>query len=692
MDNMVEVPLVTVTRDDEAAAVSLVQQARDAGMMNRAGGFRLPPVDKNYAEDEDVKRRITEQLNPLVTWVRLDRMTLEAEWRAIMRMEWQVHDEGRKYIGRSNSYLPIFARINQTLVSALSRGLFPSDEYMDVLDRSAQPDLDKAKATKAYLQWEFERVGQVRRKIKPFLRSLSAFGNAPLKFWYAKESVDVGRRVRTDTGVVPRFQPTVMHEGLRVSPRNLFNWYVYPYTAESLDEAVCVFEDINVPQSYIDEMVARKKYLNGDAASRAEEPTTHQTNESVRLTSLLGLSTQQASPMQGNQLGRIRTLTECWTYLKLPRSAYMEGENPDDAVPVQVLLAGTVPVVVRRNPFWHQRPPYLFGRLNTQPGLIYGYGNGRMARSLQYMTNDFANQTLDTASLNLNPITIRNPAYFSGPLRPLSPGVVWDTSDVKEAVRFESPDLQVIDAGLNMINWLESQGFDLSGAPPAIQGSSAGGTAKTATGAQILQHNAMQPLQDVVEDIEWDVMTPLMYGTWVNAQQYRDDGVMTMVAGQPVKIDPEMLMIDPEMRYMASSQSVNQMQRAQQLMAYFRDMLLPSIPILAQQGIMVNPLSLNKRVLADGMGFRIPPDLFVQMPMMPGAPSPMNMNANNPTGMDPDAMQAQENMMQSAAAQANGIPDPSAVGMEPGEDGAFQDVRDDANMQAAMMGGSNGKF
>src|SRR5678810_1406152 len=127
MDNLVEVPLVNVTRDEEAAAVSMAQMA---SMVAQGGKPRLPPVDQNYAEDPDVKRCIAESLYPLITWVRLDRMTLESEWRAIMRMEWQVHDEGRKYIGRSNSYLPIFARINQTLVSALSRGLFPSDEYM----------------------------------------------------------------------------------------------------------------------------------------------------------------------------------------------------------------------------------------------------------------------------------------------------------------------------------------------------------------------------------------------------------------------------------------------------------------------------------------------------------------------------------------------------------------------------------
>lgn len=690
MDRHIEVPLVTLTKDQEAAGE--VQGLSMADMARQGAQFRLPPVDKNYAEHPDVKRQVAQSLSPTVDWVRRDRMTLESEWRAIMRMEWQVHDEGRKYVGRSNSYLPIFARINQTLVSSLSRGLFPSDEYMDVSDRSASPDLDKAKATKTYLQWEFERVGQVRRKIKPFLRSLSSFGNAPLKFWYAKDVREEGRRVKTDAGLAPQFQPMARMEGLRVSPRNLFNWYVYPYTAESLDEAVLVFEDINMPQQFIEELVARGQFLNGADALRAPEPDTHQTNESVRLTSLLGLSTSQASPMQGTQLGATRTLTECWTFLKLPRDAYMSGENPDDAVPVKVVLAGIVPVEVRRNPFWHQRAPYLFGRLNAQAGLIYGYGNGRMARSLQYMTNDFANQTLDTASLNLNPITIVNPSYMAGPLRPLSPGVTWYMTDVKEGVRFESPDLGVIDGGLQMVNWLQGLTMDLSGAPPAIQGSSAGGSAKTATGAQILQHNAMQPLQDIVEDIEWDVMNPLMYGTWINAQQYRDESVMALVGGGPMKIDPDMLMIDPEMRYLASSQAMNQMQRAQQLMAYFTNMLMPAAPMLMQQGVLVNPLSILKRTLADGLGFRIPPDLFQQMPMMPGAPSGMNVNPNNPMGMDPNAMQMQGNMMQSAVAQANGIPDSGAVGMEPGEDGAFQDVRDQANEQAAMMGGNNGKF
>lgn len=674
MDTHIEVPLVTITKDQEAAAQSLGLSMAD---MARAGAkFRLPPVDKNFANDPGVVSQINESIAPIIDWVRRDRMTLETEWRAIMRMEWQIHDEGKKYIGRSNNYLPIFSRINQTLVSSLSRGLFPSDEYMDVLDRSAQPDFDKAKATKTYLQWEFERVGQVRRKIKPFLRSLSAFGNAPLKFWYAKDVREEGRRVAGATGMMPTFQPTTRMEGLRVSPRNLFNWYVYPYTAESLDEAVIVFEDINVPQQFIQELVDREQFLNGQAALDAPEPDTHQTNEAVRLTSLLGLSAQQASPMQGNKMGRVRTLTEAWTFMKLPKSAYMDGENTDDMVPVKVVMAGRTAVEVRRNPFWHQRAPYLFGRLNSQAGLIYGYGNGRMARSLQYMTNDFANQTLDAASLALNPITIVNPGYLAGPLRPLSPGVTWYMTDVKEGVRFEHPDLAVMSGGLEMVNWLQGLNFDLSGAPPAMQGVSGKGSASTATGAQILQHNAMQPLQDIVEDIEWDVMNPLMYGTWVNAQQYRDESVMAMVAGAPMKIDPEMLMIDPEMRYLASSQAMNQAQRAQQIMAYLQQ-LIPAIPVLNQLGWIVDPAPLYKRALSDGFGMRIPPEMFQKIgmgPMMPGMPP------------QPGVTQAQDNAMRSANQSQGAMP------MGEGEDGAFQDVRDNADSLAAEMGGSNGKF
>jgi hypothetical protein len=668
-----EVPLVKETRNESTANMQAQLQAA------MTQGPRLPKADVNYAEDPDTVAQVRGSVSKMVQWIRRDRQTLEAEWRAIMRMEWMVHDDGRRYVGRSNAYLPIFSRIHQTLVSALSRGLFPSDEYMDVVDRSATPNLDAAKAAKTYLQWEFERIAQVRKKVKPFLRSLSAFGNAPLKYWYCKETVEQGRNKKTSAGPVPEFAPVVYDEGLRVSPRNLFHWFVYPYTAESLDEATMIFEDVAVPRQYIQDAIADKRFKNGDAALRAPIPDTWQTTESTQLTSIMGLSTPQASPLQGDEIGDIRVLTEVWTRIKFPASAYMDGEDPDDPVPARILLAGDVPVEIYRNPYWHQRPPYLFSRLNSRPGLIYGYGSGRMCRPLQYLSNDFANQTADCASFALNPITVINPNYLAGPLRPLSPGVTWYMTDVDHGVKFERPPMDIVQGGQEMINLFMGLGMDLTGAPPQIQGVGGGAGGKTATQSQILQNNAMQPLQDIVEDIEQDLMVPLMIRTWINAQQYREQAVMAMVGGQPLSVDPRMLGIDPEFRWLASSQAMNQAQRAQQLMAYLTNVVFPAIPVLNQMGVIVNPVSLMKKVLGDGFGMRIPPDLFMQMGVPPGT---------QPGMVPPGVQEAQGNAIRSAVEQAPGGSGPMAQG----EGEAFTDVRNQADNMAAMMGGNNGKF
>ncbi len=675
-----DIPLVRTTRDSEDSPLIGAVPAAEVAM---AAGIKLPATDKNYANDSATKDYCKNVLAPLVDWCRQDRQVLEDEWRAIMRMEWMVHDSGQRYLGPTNSYLPIFGRIHNTLVSSLSRGMFPSDEYMDVIDR-AKGASDNAKATKTYLQWEFERVGQVRRKIKPFLRSFSSFGNSVLKYWYDKEGRMEGRSGRVgDADLDAHFENYTYCEGLRVSPRNLFHWYIYPYTADGVDDATLVFEDITVPRIAIEERIKAGLYVNGDDALSAPEPSSHATTESTRMSSLLGLSPQQGSTAQSNHLGQARVLTECWTYMVLPNDAYLPHEMKGQPLAVKVVLAGSTPVEVRRNPFFHQRPPYLYARMNAQPALIYGYGNGRMVRPLQYLINDFANQTADVGQFSLNPITIMNPAYMAGPMEPLSPGVVWHMSDVTQGVRFERPDWELVRGGQEMIGTLMGMAQDLGGTPPVLQGTKGD---KTATTTQILQNNAMQPLQDTVEDLELDVLVPLMRGAWMNAQQYRDKAVMALIGNMksPMPIEPRMLVLDPEFRWMASSQAVNQAQRAQSLLQYMQAAMAAS-PALMQQGIIFNPKPLLERVLVDGMGTRIPEDMWIQagMPMGPGMPP------------SPGTMTAQGNALDEAARSSVGQSNTNGgyeVQMAPGEGEAFSEVRQGANQMAADMGGSNGKF
>lgn len=660
------IPISDVSRGDSQDAQTF------ADVMPR----RLPAGD-NYADDRHVIAQLEEDVLPLLDITRRDRSALTDEWNAIRRMEMLIHDEGQKYIGRSQAYLPVYARLLQTQTSTLAKGIFPSDEYMDCVDRRTQ-DAGIAKHCKTYVQWELERNGKIRRQMKPFIRQLKNFGNSALKFMYRKERRYEGRKLDFQ-GVMPlqesRFVP-ISYEGLQLSTRSIFNFYIYPMTADTIEEATLVFEDMEVPGSYIAGQAKLKRWKNVEEAlaSRPSIPEVDY-NRSELHGDAYGVNSANEA---GGNLGKLYTLTEAYTFLKLPRSAYTIGENPDCAVPVMILFAGRIPLVVIRNPYFHQRPPYLFTKQNATPGMIYGYGVGRLSRALQYLTNDFANQTNDTGAYTLNPIGIRNPALVAGPQGSIRPGRVWDFTDIEKGFRFERPPVELIGAGMNMAQLFMGWTQELGGAPPQLSGIASGGS-KTATGMQILQRNALSPLQDEVEDIEQDIMVPLMYGTWYNGQQFRDREVLAHLAGSgtPIVIAPELLAIDAEFRWLASSQAINSQQRNQQLLAFIQA-TLPLIPVLAQQGQTIDFAPLLKRVLGDGMGLKGIGDIV--RPLMATGGMPPG------PGQMPGVMAETGDRLRSALEQAGGVPGE----MAPGEGEAFADVRNEADEYAAAMGRTYG--
>lgn len=655
------------------------------------------PAVRNCAEDKACAQWIADELVGIVQYVRINRQILEEEWRSIRRMEHLRFDTGRKYFGRSDAYLPTWARTQSTLVSALSRGLFPSDDYMDVADRGTG-DPERGKTVKAYLQWEFETIGRIRTKMKPFLRQLVNYGLAVKKAWYKQEIKSQGRTRRvSDVASVERAEPTwaqmKRYDGLATSTRSVFYTYFYPITADTLDEVTVLFEDIDVPLSYVKDMIRKKVWLNGEAALSVAPPYSHNYTQSEQLTEQLGLSTPQTTPFGGKELGDVRVLTEVWCYMPLPRDQYMPDEDPNEPIPARVVLAGDVPVWISRNPFFHQRPPYLVSRLNTHPGVFYGYGFGRLGRSLQYLTNDFANQTNDVGIYGLNPIAMINPGMMAGPNTPLAPGASWYVDDVDQAVKFISPKVELVEHGLMMLNTFMGMLQDQLGAPPQIQGFGGGKGAKTATQAQIQQRNALAPLQDIVEDIELETMVPLMEMTWINAQQFREDDVFVSVAGQSLRVSPADLAIDPVFRWMASSQAQNNQVRTQAALQYLQA-LMPFIPVLNQLGYVVDPTPLFSRTFSDGLGFRGFSDIIRPAQAAPGAmpmggpglggPLPPNVVPIS-RGQLPGVQAEQGSRVRSALEQIG-----SQLDAVPGEGEEFMQTRNEADQISAQMGRTYG--
>lgn len=637
-----------------------------------------PDSSVNFAEDETAKQWIMDNVMDELEYVRSMYSTQHEEWANIRRMTNLVRDNNAAYEGQSKAYLPVYQRAMETRASHITRGLFPTDTYIDV--DSVIPSVlpIDVQASKAWMMHQLERSMRLRAELKPWIRTLLNYGTAVAKVWWEKPLTPLKRVSRTKLpgmdAALPTYGDTASPggEGARFKARNIFAWYVWPVSVNSIDEASLVFEDIQVSTQTITEMGKAGYWKNTDLLMQGSDiPYTHRQIQG-QLNETMGI-TETAVDHQGGELSKWRYVTECWLRMPVPDRLYAANEPKGCAVPVKVVVAGGQILEARRNPFWHQRPPYLMKRMSESPDSIFSTGMGRSAASLQYLANDFINQTNDNGIYGLNPIVKINPNLIVGPIEPLAPGRMWHLTDPAGAV-FDRPPVEQMQYGLTITNQLITYLNDMSGAPSVLQGTGAKGGAKTATGAQILEGNVKGDLQDTIEDIELQILMPLMDMVQMLGQQYEtSERYLAISGGEKIQFRREMLEAELAWKWVASSQATNKQMRAQQTIS-FAQLAGGMLPILAQQGKTFDPVPVLRRVWEDGLGLRNFDQVVIPLPM-----PQMGMPGMAPGGPPPEGGQEPRSTTEQA---------PGGGGeMVPGEGEAFGEVRQNADDLSAFLGG-----
>lgn len=609
------------------------------------------------------------------------RLPLEQEWLAIQRMTVLKHDEGQKYIGRSNAYLPVYARNRKTLVSNLNKSLFPSDEIVDATDME-QGDTEEAKAAKCVIEYEFENSG-LRRTMKSFLGQFVDFGVSVIKSMYRTNRILKGKKRNAQA---PNLDDQMgldigTDEGFTVSTRSIFNVVVYPESAESKRELQLEAERLEIPMSYVQAMHDEGRWLNvkdalatgSSANDEFDWVNTATLNDVAQIPNTMELRGEDGSPVESC------IAVEVWCKIRIPPQYLAPQEDPRRPVPVRIVFINGVCVQARRNPFYHQESPFEYARDNQIVGSFYSDGAGHLTRDTQYLANDFVNQTNDCGIYGLNPVALINTNYFSGNIDNMKPGRAWKVRDIEKAMKFDRPPVEIVQYGMMMTDKMVSYGQDGAGAPPVLQGNK---SSNTATGTQVLQHNANTPLTDTTEDIENDVMVPLMWKAWELSRQYRTQPFIRQLAnGDLVKFLPNEINAKLSFRFLSSSQAANRQMRQQGILT-FSDLAGKLQPNLQALGLMLDPTTVLKRVWNDGLGFRGFDKVVIpmpMMPMMPGAPgAPPMPPGQAPNLEDPTSAVGQGNV-------------PGAAGNEPvgGEGEELKDIRAEVNAQTAVQGQQN---
>lgn len=559
---------------------------------------------QNFARDPEVAAAVkrlfsgpatearTESKGSRLDTIRRDRLTMHERWLRYHAI-WNAERDRQSYEGRSKSYLAIGRKIIESWVGKLKQQLFQADPWFEVqaVREVFEP---RASAVRALLDYFSRTQMQIRRHAGPMLRQLVTYGTAPchISWKVDEERLPVLREI-VENGISRRstkMEDVIRYIGPTYRNVDLFAWYVWPTTVCDVTDAEIVFEDQLTTLTRLTELSQSPCVVGSPESGMLIDPE--------RLAELKALRTFRDSGQSGTSprekfAAEQRRLQRKGFTHRLDDAADLENTvdvslvyyraDLDDTGTTWwelVLACDAYPLRIRKNPWWHGRPPWLAPKFVEIVDEFYGYGLPGTFDRLQYWLTDIMDQTADGLTFSMNPIAVIDAFKVQDPssIRMRS-GAKWMADPT--GVQFMEPPketpaigISALTSGIRMMN-------DVANLSPSAPSSK--NRSDTATGAQILLSEALVELHDVLESLEDQWGNPMLrMQHQLTMQCMQDRNLILRVAGAegaPLverKISAIDVIGDFEFRWLGSLYTMNQQVRSQQEINFLQ--VLAGIP------------------------------------------------------------------------------------------------------------------
>lgn len=508
--------------------------------------------DKNYAENQGVLDRFKKEIIPLIVEIKANRVSKEEEWLEDFRLWSCQSSDMQMYAGRSNLFL---AELNSQVESSVKKyqtGIFPNTKYIDAIPLG-NTIKEEAEKIRDAVFFELNDKNCLPNVFERYQRQKTLFGTSAIKVSFKREGNEIFFRNKKGQPY-KTFSPK--WDGVKVSVCDMFHTYIFPETAEDRLDLSLEFEEY-----FIDKDAFKKNplFLKKDILDVAEFDAGMLNWVDISRLQIENLA--QYSARRTNQL----LLTEGYCMFDLKG----DGEK----VPVQFFIANNhMPVAIRRNPYWHQVSPYLYGRYLKAPAFsFYGHSLAERLRSPQYMINDAINQTMDSMNFALSPVAVIDPA-FAGDINSFKvfPGAKWFGSP--QGIDFKVfPDVSGV--GLQAANEMRAVIQQFSDLNPSVA-PQLSGKVRTATGAQALTSELSAQQLEMIRDDEAQVLVPLCRMTHILLQQFQQESYFIKVQGPKgdwfsKEVNPEDIVGQVDFLWKGATYAEQTAVKTQQLLAFF---------------------------------------------------------------------------------------------------------------------------
>ena len=528
------------------------------------------PLDHNWAQDEAFAQELVNNLLSIYNTVKSERLGREEIWQESYRV-WTVDTTGadKNYNGRADLNVPQLRKEIETMTRRLQKGLFPPDYLKAETGRFDNADLTvvNSQVVKHYL----DNVMDFQVYCQPWLKQGVLYGTSPLRtFWHKETNEQLFREryfVFDKEGVMePKFrkvQKTInLYNGPAVRAEDLFNTFVYPATASNARDIQIVFWRNKVTLKDLEQKQAQDNCYGLDEIRDQGRHNDYPYQESQQRMAQFGESGQM-SAVQNNGFFDI---LECWLKVDLP-----DGTTAPCVVEI---VNEKFCIKIKRNPYWHQQPPFDWFRfILPPPGEWYGRGLPEASLALQQQLNDTLNQGMDSATLALNNITIINPAFApNAESFELEPGAQWwaDPNGVKQ---FQFPDLS--DIAIKNAGMIRSIITEMSDNSPQLPDPIAG-KARSTGQAQLAVNEWQTDLFNFMNQITIEALNPFAQKIHSLLQQYVEDDEIIRITGKYSGtwvnrvVEPQDLIGKYDFRWIGALAIENQSVKTQQLLNFVK--------------------------------------------------------------------------------------------------------------------------
>lgn len=485
------------------------------------------PLDYNYAQDKEFGQQIMSNLLNVWRLVKSEREHREEIWQTSYRA-WSVDrtDSDKQYLGRADLNLPQLRKETETMSRRIYKALFP-DDYLTAAQANLENE-ELALVNSMVVRHYYDNIMNIRSFSMPWIKQGVIYGTSPARQFWDKRVNEMFFKERyfvsTGEGVLEPKTRTVQkavttYNAPVLRAEDIFQTWVYPHNADKPENIKMVFWRTKVEK--YDLMRKSEKGMCSFFSEIKDKGSDRSWDYEESQERLQQFGQSGIFPVvQDNSLF---DLIEIWCDLLLPGEKY--------PVPCVVEIVNeSYCTRIQRNPYWHQKPPFDWMRfIVPPPGEFYGRGLPEASMSLQHQINDTLNQTMDSATLALNNITIINPAYApNADSFEIEPRAVW-WADPNAVKQMQFPDLS--DTGIKNVGLLRGIVTELSDNSPQLPDPIAG-KARSTGQAQLAVNEWQTDLYTIVELISFEAMNSIASKTHTLLQQNLSDDDVIRVSGK----------------------------------------------------------------------------------------------------------------------------------------------------------------